>query len=256
MLNNNEHQNSSCAFAEASAAYLYGEIDDSEKLIFESHLSNCQTCVDELTDFSALRFSIAEWREADFESLPIPLIVLPIASRTNSGKLSWLETVRAHLNFSPIRMTAALAALLLCAGLFWFAANFSRDKNIAENKKTTIQKPIVPTNENVGDNKMLAANDNSETANEKSLSSAPVKIKNVAAKNNASSGRVSAPTNAASNSLNKSFAPEVGKNVRLKTPVKNDVPSLAVEEDEDGSPRLSDILDEVGMTNADEVNNE
>ncbi|MGI8554854.1 MAG: hypothetical protein ACR2LT_00640, partial [Pyrinomonadaceae bacterium] len=234
------------------------EISRAEKPVFEAHLRDCANCANELRDFSALNFSIAEWRTVDFEPLPTPIIRVPFKQEIVLQKPHWLETVRARLTFSPVWATAAtLAALLICAGLFWFATNFTNDKNIADNKTEAAPKAIVsPTDEIVHDREIIAANDNPVATNKKVSPVAPIETKEKIKLPDAAPNKVLAATNTASNKSNKSSVAKAEKNISPSKPLKDDIPSLTIEDDEDDSLRLSDIFDEVGMANMKEVKNE
>ena len=265
MLNNNI-QNRECTFAEQLVAYLYDEIGVAEKPAFEAHLLDCENCADEFREFSNINFSLSEWRKADFETLSFPVFVMPQTFKAKSEKVSPLAAIRAYLTFSPIFTAATLTALLICAGLLLFATSFSSEKDVAERKNEAVQnkqekipyknpineKQTVVTDENVVAVEKIAANPANNVV--KSAPSPNIRLKNEAAKIG-KSDRISVHE-MASNKTGKSGAPDTGKDAPVKTPVKNEVPSLTIEDDEDNSLRLSDVLDEVGMVNASEVKDE
>lgn len=257
MLNNNGHQKPSCAFAEAAAAYLYDEIDGAEKLNFQSHLRDCKACADELANFSALRSSIADWREMSFEILPTPAFAMSFADKTNSEKRSWFESARAFFNFSPAWSTTAIAAfvaLIMFGVFFWFAVNYSRRDELANNK--TIQNAVpTPPTEIFSGSKMIAPADNAAALSGKLPKSAPVAAKADAVQNAAAPVKVFAKTAAATKS-NKSSAPIPDRENQPTAPAKNSVPAVIGDDDEDNSLRLSDMFDEVGMNKSPEDKND
>ena len=75
-MSNNNHI-SDCSFSAEIPAYLYGEIGNRGKSEFETHLSDCSNCIDELADLSFARFSVQEWREAEFAHLETPVMKSP-----------------------------------------------------------------------------------------------------------------------------------------------------------------------------------
>ncbi|MGI9035290.1 MAG: anti-sigma factor family protein [Pyrinomonadaceae bacterium] len=263
MRNNNGHQKSSCAFAETSAAYLYDEIGDSEKLSFESHLRDCQTCADELADFSFLRSSIQEWRAADFEPLPTPAFVIPTSKQTISEKPSWFETLKSYLNFSP-QVSAAMVAVIfvMIAGIIWLAESSSHQESLAQNEKPTIQEKKAAAqpenelkNQPKNDNETIAAVSKSPATSGKPLRAPQSEVKNKNLKTEEAWVKTStrAPSSVKSD---KQSLPTMAKEIRPKAPNKNDIPTLTVGDDEDDSLRLSDLFDEVGTANTSEVNND
>ena len=263
---NNDNLDWKCTSAEQLVAYLYNEIGETEKLAFEAHLLDCGSCADEIRGFSNVSFALSEWRRADFESLPMPSFALPNKRETNSEKVSLLDSIRRYLTFSPIWTTAALAVLLVCAGLFWLAADFSPSANIAENKKPTIQnraekiqskdyqaaQPLTVAAAVENENTNVASNNETEKTPDKSFQSPAVRVKNELKKNNPPV-KIAVQTETASAKPEQSAAPNTETDESVKTPVKNKVPSLMIDEDDDNALRLSDVLEEVGMNNPNEV---
>lgn len=254
MLNNTGQQNLSCTFAEQTAAYLYDEIGDTEKLGFESHLHDCRICADELADFSVLHSTIAEWREISFEPLSSPAFVLPFADKAAVQKHSWFEPIRAYFNFSPTWSTAAFVALLMFGGLFWFAANYSRRIELANNQ-TTRNPAAVPTVETLSGNRTNAPIDDAATASSQLSKSTPGAAKTATVKNTVVPVKISAKPATLPKS-DKSIVPNRVKENQPAMPVKNNVPAINGDDDEDNSPRLSDLLEEVGMNKSSEESND
>lgn len=137
-MDSNNH-NSSCNFSDLLVSYLYGEIGEQEKLRFESHVSGCKACADEIFAFGGVRSSVLSWRETEFAKLPTPVIVLPaVETAEKTANLStaetnvaaaasratrWLASLRELFSLNPkwTGAATACAALAICAGLFYIA---------------------------------------------------------------------------------------------------------------------------------------
>lgn len=149
MLNDNNYNNSTCAFAEQSVAYLYDEINATEKTLFETHLTSCATCAEELAGFDAIRFSVLEWRNEEFSSLEMPSIKIPYeltrtfynAESDSSVSRSWTADFRRLFSRSPMFAAAtAFALLVFCVGIVFFAAKSSNNLEIAGSHNNTDEK--------------------------------------------------------------------------------------------------------------------
>src|SRR5689334_20861023 len=57
--------------------YIYGEMDECAREVFESHLERCDECAVELGAISDARLGVIEWRRGDFERLETPAMVVP-----------------------------------------------------------------------------------------------------------------------------------------------------------------------------------
>lgn len=252
MTNDNIHQNS-CQYAEELVSYLYDEIGSVEKSRFEAHIISCSSCADELADFSMVRSSIVEWRDAEFTPLAVPEIRLPApavsSTRENLASDSLLARFRAIFSLSPAWAGAgAAAALLICAGLFFVAVNIQHAPETArvENKEK-IEIASSPTRENAAVQTEIAGNVQTTVAEESSEPPIPAAKENKEKSENAPI-KVSQTVTAA-----KSKKPVADKNVRSTKPVsrksnQSPPPTLMADEDEfeDNSLRLSDIFRGVG----------
>lgn len=257
MMNNSEYQNSTCEYAEQIAAYVYDEFDDTQKTGFESHLQNCRSCADELTDLSSVHFSIQEWKTIDFDPLPTPIFTLPNESKTVAEKSSWYEDIKAFFKFSPAFLTAAAAVLVLSLGMIWIIANSSKTQNVAQNDNKHVQTPDLQKKvEQDSKIQEVASESDSEKLDEKLPNILPNQTKDKSLKN------VSLPVKTTERkrvltTLDKPSALTVASVNNHQARNKNDIPSLNLDKDEEeDSLRLSDLFEEVGMTKPDEVNNE
>jgi hypothetical protein len=145
---------SECKFSDEMLAYLYGEIGEKEKSVFESHLSDCSICTDELADSAFARFSVQQWRDAEFAHLETPLINIPFETKaevtTGSDiSVSWLERLRRLVSLSPTCMTAggAFATLAICIGLLFGFLNLSSSNEVAENNDKLTSATVSPISE-------------------------------------------------------------------------------------------------------------
>ena len=178
MLLDHNHK-STCKFAEDIVAYLYGEINKNEKLRFEQHLTNCNSCTDELSGFSMVRTSVLDWHNEEFSHLATPVIEIPyeqnvpvrsfVAESNNSPSL--ISKLRAFFSFSPVWTTAltGVAVLLVCIGLFFIAINSQRTDDRASTNKIDSNDTArtTPTVENKNaDNKVLVTDANSSNGDE------------------------------------------------------------------------------------------
>ena len=150
MLNNNH--SSDCSFSAEILAYLYGEIGKREKSEFEEHLVNCSNCADALADSAFARFSVQEWRDAEFAHLETPLINIPY--ELNEANIivsdSWLARLRQYVSLSPAWAMAggAMAALAIGVGLVFAAINIFQPIEIAEvNNHNSAKIAVSPTTE-------------------------------------------------------------------------------------------------------------
>ncbi len=156
-MNNNNHHNLNCSFAEEVVSYIYGEIGEREKTAFENHLVDCSLCTSEVAEFANVSFSIGAWRDSEFSHLPTPVIEIPyetpqtkIEKESVSG--SWLSSLRQLFSLSPAWTTtsAAMAALVLCIGLVFVVVKFSDKPDLAViDNKNTVKTVLSPTPENI-----------------------------------------------------------------------------------------------------------
>ena len=260
-MKDNYEQNLPCTFAEQLAAYLYDEISDTEKGVFETHLQSCRICTNELTDFGALHSSIVEWRDNDFAVLQTPVFVLPALREIVEEKRSWFESLREFFTISPARATfASLAALILLAGLLWFASGSFNHEELADLSNT--EKEIVKEQSQSGENVAPVPTPPSRknTAQVRSVESIDKDVsapdspsdtgKNLSGKSVVAPDKVTAIPVIQKNST-KQTSPKKVANPKIKTPAKSDVPAMDDDDDDnDDSLRLTDLFDEIGMSNS------
>ena len=139
-LNNNNNDHKHCGFAEDAAAYLYDEIENVRKVNFETHLAKCDSCAEELACFAMLRKGIADWKSNSFDVLAIPVIEIPYEQiiETKTETVSWFDSLKNLLTFSPAMATVAAAVVLALFAGFGFMIFNSNTVEVASNQ---IEKP-------------------------------------------------------------------------------------------------------------------
>ncbi len=266
MSNENNHENASCRFAEQIVSYLYDEISAAEKSTLESHLPFCAPCADELGGFSAVRFSVREWRAEDFANLSTPVFEMPPKENTRVQALrQWLDSIAASFALSKTWATAAtagFAVLAVCAGLIWFIGNSSgRDENIAQNREHgnyQVNSALSVNNSGVDSSPVVAATlDQAANPIDKSSKQIISRDKSKLPKAATITERTIAPAELNKSQLDRmkkpaSAATRGDKNNLRATPkpaAKTNIPALlpAAGDDEEDSLRLSDIFEEVSL---------
>jgi anti-sigma factor RsiW len=104
----------SCGHENDLVSSLYGELSDSEKKLFESHMHTCRLCQVQTAEFNSIRESVGAWRD---ESLGRAAVTVSETSRlANQPRNSALAALRAFFDLSPFWMKSALgfAAILFC----------------------------------------------------------------------------------------------------------------------------------------------
>jgi len=254
-MSNNNHI-SKCVYSAEIIAYLYGEIAKKEKSAFETHLANCSNCTDELADFAFARFSVQEWRDAEFAHLETPVIKIPferkkvnISDSTVSD--SWLARLRGLVSLSPAWAAASgAAALAVGLGLVFAAINIFQPAEIAENNNdNSVKIAVSPTTEIAVQKPEKVFSDNQKTESSpeqlpKSLNKKSENSKNTVVKisenvrKNKSAKQFSENTPANNRTASKAADKAVPSKARQ-------VPGLiAFEEDEDKTLRLAELFDE------------
>lgn len=265
-MNNNNHQNSNCSFAADIVSYIYGEIGEKEKSAFEAHLSNCETCPEELADFMDIRFSVNDWKQAEFAPLATPVIEIPYEKEqvreTATDSSSWWSNLRQIFTLSPAWMTAttAMAALVICVGLFFAFYKYSGNVEVAEIDDKLQNKPTVsPTSEissNKADEKIAVPVENSNSSDKIAEPSKVLdsKLKTIGESRNESAVVKVAerkPKTVTQNPVNRTTNVTVNNSnkqpIRKNSPAKNQpLPKLNnFDEDEDDSLRLAELFEDI-----------
>ncbi|MDQ1729334.1 MAG: hypothetical protein QOD33_1459 [Pyrinomonadaceae bacterium] len=103
-----------CGRAEDLIGFLYGELGDGDARSFKSHLRECGSCQQELTNFGAVREDVVAWRDASLGGLSSA--ALPVAAPASGDKRSALVALRQFFNVSPLWLKGAVAfaSILFC----------------------------------------------------------------------------------------------------------------------------------------------
>ena len=263
MLDTN-HKNSPCAFAEQLVSYLYDEVNAQEKSVFESHLTHCENCAEELSAFSFVRSSVQQWRTEEFSPMQTPAIEIPFKkpseiSIISTEKRSWFADLRQL--FTAQTAVTAVAVLAVCIGLTLFAYNFSGKTEIAEkneNKPTeSVVSPLIEQPTKVDSEEVASKNSANNQNHAPEVINPTPKSENLPRfRRKSSIERVSNNTKqtaknelVAQNSNNSAPVKKVkGSNKISKATVakSRQVPKLTdFDEVEDNSLRLSDLMAEV-----------
>lgn len=109
-----EVDTASCGRETDLIAFLYGELNNTEKKSFESHMQSCRLCQVQTSEFRSIRESVVAWRD---ESLGQASVKVPETSTLpRQPKVSALAALRAFFDLSPLWMKGAFgfAAMLFC----------------------------------------------------------------------------------------------------------------------------------------------
>lgn len=264
---------SGCDYSAEILAYLYGEIGESKKSDFETHLPDCTNCTDALADSAFARFSVKEWRDAEFAHLKTPVINVPYEREKENitGAFvsdSWLARLRRYVSLSPTWATAggATAALAIGIGLVFAAMNIFQTVEIAEvYKQNSAISTVSPTTEIIAQNpaEISSGNQKTESNLEQSPNSPDKNIKSIKSEiafNNKTSDDsentiVKISENVRNNKKEKQISENVSENNRVTGKTTNkaaaskpsQVPGLInFEEEEDNTLRLAELFDETG----------
>lgn len=248
--------NSTCNNGEQIVSFLYGELSDKEKTDFERHLQVCDNCADELGEFSNVHFSLAEWRTEDFQHLSTPIFVMPPSQSVTEAANSWYETFRRFFALHSAGFSAAAATVLLAfVGFFWFFNNSTANNEIVSNRTTNISGNDVslkPEKDLIGKNLNSTDKNDSETVEFSGESQSRI-VKDVQPETTAVKTKVSnsLKNEKSKQSNRKKLAPIKPESGIEKPAPKNknieNIPTLAIEDYEDNSLRLSEIFEEVSM---------
>ena len=270
--------NNDCAFSEQTISYIYGEIGAHEKIAFENHLENCSMCADEIDGFGSARSAVALWKKNEFETLNTPKIAFSDVQsqktiQTNVSaveKQSWLFSLQTL--FQPrMVLSGGLAAFLILGGLVFFTLNpavnnqtaaiSDKDgkKEINNSATGTKQSEIAETHiikpDSLQDSALKpTSNDNSKFGIQSTKSiaakgekSAPVYADKNFTTTNKKAEVAALPQNKITVRRNSGAANSLvsgrAANNKKRIPQLNDV---EIDDDEETSLRLTDLLDEVG----------
>lgn len=229
-----------CEFAEEIVSYLYDELAVSERSKFETHLAGCSICTDEFAGLSNARFSVFEWQREEFAPLATPRFEIPHKASSvkaiEPANEGWLAGLRATLFGWP--GLAGAAAVLITVGAAFFAINYRGHTTTADVRPIVAETPIanLPAPQKT-EEKTVASNIPAPTAIETNSDvkreARPVRAANVERK-----------PRQMRNLTAETVPPAAVREIKptQKAPVLS-----ALEEEDDGSLRLSDLFEEGGV---------
>ncbi|MBP6003281.1 MAG: zf-HC2 domain-containing protein [Pyrinomonadaceae bacterium] len=238
-----EFDNNSAACKDAGdvVSFIYGEMPEDERELFENHLLDCEPCTVEIESLSDARFSVIEWRQDAFDGLAVPQISIPYArpAVAADAEPGFIEKTWATLfGGRGLSLAASMAVItvLLFGGIAGFyllrnapagndqAAGSNSNAEIAANRKPE------PTPTVVRENVSPVAPDPADTETTKAVTT--------------NSGVKPLVTKAADRRTNRTQRPAPRMPMVAGTGTK--APKLsATDEDEDDGLRLSDLFDQV-----------
>ena len=130
------NHSSRCEFVEDIVAYMYGEMPAKEQDVFEAHIAECQTCIDEFAVVSDARFSVYEWQRSEFAPLETPTIRVPIEKASAAGT-SWLQKFGNILFPVPAFAALGIIAALALGFILLRSAEQKGTPTLAENGQIT-----------------------------------------------------------------------------------------------------------------------
>lgn len=267
-----------CARGEELLAYLYGESAPAAAADFRRHLTDCESCVEELAAFGGVREGLGEWREEVMRSIPALNVaerVAPVASSAYVAKTETrapqvtraVEADRAHtrtrsasaalrefFSLAPmwLRLGTATAAVVFCAlavltlsraEVRWDSDGFAFNPGVKERvveKQVQAPAPQGFTQEQV--DAMIRRNVEREVAAAeerwKAEEPAPVSVFNAGGVRGASPTRHAGGTTTVKNQPSPRRPARGGSNNQLLAEENGDV----FYPNEESVPRLTDIL--------------
>lgn len=260
-MKNDSPKNFNCEFAAETLDFLYGELNDARKKAFHIHLNECTECAGEIRDFSGLRFSIREWKAAEFDKLTTPVISIPYQTATTKtvetvNSVSLFEMIRRYFTFSPVLSGAAAVLILaLTFGLGIFVLSNDEKDLLADSDIPPVinnEPSEIPQNKIEPENKLIAEKSvDSEAENSPADQAIPngKKIEKKSEPDGISAGRNTKRKHQIVNkskknsNTNAAFSnTQVAVNATNKNRLRlNELP----EENEDNSLRLTDLFAEL-----------
>jgi hypothetical protein len=256
-MKNDSPKNFNCEFAPEIIDFLYGELSGERKNAFNLHLRNCADCADEIEDFSDVRFSIQDWKAAEFDGLATPKIHIPYETvkTVETQKVSWFDSLRNYLTFSPVlsgAMAVLIFAVLVAAGIFFLNKNTGEDLVAGSNQKPNAAPSVKPqssvkdkteTDEKtpeIADIPEQAIDDKILDEKQRNVESVPARVKN-----NSNAKQKTSPVKTVEKKSSSADLKNDTKNAKTvpnrNRPRLNELP----EEDEDNSLRLADLFAEL-----------
>ncbi len=221
-----------CGRSDEILAYIYKEIEPDKMIGFETHLSGCESCVDEFAAVSDVRFSVFEWHKKEFSHLPTPEFSIPYVSTTEESAGLFTAIGEMIRNAGWPATVAATIAVCIGLGFAIMVLVSSGGNEMARVEVDAVSGPAISSSP-IAELPRPAVVDDPDLPEPKRFSyvaigtSAPKRL-NKKTKTSSRKTRVTPPRTDA-------------------LPLTSKAPVLSSYEDiEDRSLRLSDLLDEAG----------
>lgn len=215
--------NSGCGCKNELVAYLYDDLEASERLKFEKHLALCSICADEIRAFGAVRLSVADWKKAEFDELPVPAFELEYAEplsknspeiETGSRASTWVEKIYASFF---LKTAGGFVALLIVFGAGWFLLN-SPENASDEFAGQTVETDEKSNEQVFADQKAAAETSASKSAQPQSA--APEEIVSIASKKTEADEKTSKNPESIVSMTNTEKAQKIEKTEKVRTKKK------------------------------------
>jgi hypothetical protein len=216
---------------------MYDEIVGAELVAFESHLSGCEICTDDFAGISNARFSVYEWQKEEFAHLPTPNFVVPYETKATTGIIATLRGLTSLLAWPTF--AAAAAVLVICLGI-----GFALMKNVRSGDQQIAQAPVPNVSERpVNNTPLKETTAKTETLTQLPLSNNAKELvpKTVPAAVKTHTRRPPSSLIARRTASPFKFTNRAVAKLQVRPPALT-----AYTDDEDISPRLADLLDQIG----------
>ncbi|MEO8649474.1 MAG: hypothetical protein ABI539_09940 [Acidobacteriota bacterium] len=234
-----------CGRSAEMLEYMYGEMAERDRPIFETHLESCEMCVEEFAHLSEARYSVYEWRKLDFAPLETPRFVIPAHEASPDVFGMVVGKIRTAFSASPSWAIPAAGFALVMAvfgvGLFTSLSRGGGELAVKDPVGTANRIPERATGSaspdvarTTGETSVIEEKDTEiELPDVSDQRSRPVRIAVTGPERNAQRGVKSAPHT------------QPARAVKVRTQTAS-VPRLnEFSDDEDTSIRLADMFDDV-----------
>ena len=119
---------SGCNFGEDAVLYLYGELPDADRAIFETHLVDCTACTDEFAAIASARYEVYDWKKIEFDPIATPHFEIPVEQAVEVE--SWTDRIKSAFGRGwaiPGLAFAGLAVVSIFASTFLLLSDKTND---------------------------------------------------------------------------------------------------------------------------------
>ena len=226
--------NNICSNGGELLGYLYEEMPAADREIFELHLGDCGTCIDDFADISQARYPVFEWKTLEFDPMRTPRFVMPVEPASIGFFDRWRAAFAMHREFAFGGAAAAVLVVVLAGYAFYLQNGTEADVAVVEPVPiaSQVQKVISAVTPEANSSRTDGvAEPNAITQKSTTKRPAPAKA-----------------------SASKMKPTEPVRNLEVKVPVLprkqvRPIPVFSIaEDDEDETLRLADMFDEIGAS--------